>query len=183
MKKLTRLSGGLLLILLFTFSWCNNTSTYPPEPQIDFQQISVKDSTDELGNTVRVFSIYFNILDGDGDFGITENDTLVNYYGDSTYANNFFVTLYYKDDDGNPQPYPVALDLNGAVPYTPPVGVNQYYKALIIYDLPIPKLPETLKLSFYVIDRSLNKSNVQETPWISPDFTGVITDTVQVIHY
>jgi hypothetical protein len=171
------------IILITTFSWCNKTPQYPSQPQIDFKQISVKDSVDQLGNKMKIFSIYFDVLDGDGDFGITENDTLASFYGDTTYQNNFFATLYYKDKNGNPQPYPVALDLNGAIPYTPPVGVNNYYKATVIYDLLIPKISKTLKISFYVIDRHLHRSNTQQTPWIEPDFRGTLVDTVQAIKY
>ncbi|MEA3451603.1 MAG: hypothetical protein U9Q83_06825, partial [Bacteroidota bacterium] len=79
--------------------------------------------------------------------------------------------------------YEIELSLNGAIPYTPPVGLNIYYKAMVIYDLELLKLPDSLKLKFYVIDRNLNESNEQETPWIAPDFLGTIADTITVIEY
>ncbi len=175
----------IIIILFFTtitgtFFTCKKQQIYPNKPKIDFQQIIVKDSVDLLNNKVRVFSIYFKIIDGDGDFGIKDKDSLVQFYKDSTYANNFFATLFYLKK-GVPTLYNMVLPLNGAIPYTPPVGLDKYFKALIIYNLSIPDIPDTLKLKFYVIDRHLNKSNEQETPWIPPDFSGTMADTVTVL--
>ncbi len=170
----------LLITVISSFSTCYEQKKYPIEPQIDFQQIVVFDSTDQIGNKVKYYVLYFEILDGDWDFGITEDDTLVEHYGDSTYANNFFAKLYYLDN-GVEQEYPMLLDIVGAIPYADPVGLNNYYKAQIIYYMTMPYLPDTIKLKFYVIDRNLHQSNEQETPWIEPNFTGVKIDTVTLI--
>ena len=161
---------------------CEKQPVYPNEPQIDYLQITIKDTVDILGNEIKLFSIFFNVLDGDGNFGIKTEDTLIDYYGDSLYANNFFATLYYLDN-GVQTEYDIELSLNGAIPYTPPVGLNIYYKAMVIYDLSLPKLTDSLKLKFYIIDRNTNESNKQETQWIAPDFLGTMVDTVTVIEY
>ena len=180
MKILKNIKYAIFLIIIFLWTECKEPQTYPSEPQIDLQQIVVSDTTDELGNNIKNFGIYFEVLDGDGDFGVKQEDTLVDHFGDSLYLNNFFVDLY-RLKNGQEELYPLQLDLNGAIPYTEPVGVNIYYKALVIWDLSIPKLPDTLKVKFYVIDRAGHQSNYQETPWIAPDFRGVIVDTVKVI--
>jgi len=171
----------LLIFLSSLFATCKKPVVYPKEPKIDFLQIIVKDTTDGLGNTIKNFSIYFKVFDGDGDFGIMDNDTLVEHYGDSIYKNNFFITLYYQGTQGDTLVYPLEMDLNGAIPWSEPVGINQYYKATVIWDLQVPKLPQTLLLKFYVIDRHLNKSNEQQTPWIEQDFRGVMVDTTVII--
>jgi len=168
------------IIIGISLSKCTKPPVYPPEPKIDFIQVTIKDTSDLLGNKVKNYSIYFKIFDGDGDFGIKEEDTLIQHYKDSLYANNFFATLYYLKNNV-PTPYNVQLALNGAIPYTPPVGLNVYFKALVVYDLPIQKLPDTLQLKFYIIDRKGNESNVQETQWINPDYYGTLVDTVTVI--
>ena len=180
MTKATIIISSLFTILISSFFTCKKQQLYPSTPKIDFQQVIVKDSTDLLNNKVKIFSIYFKIIDGDGDFVIKDQDSLVQYYGDSTYANNFFATLYYLDQ-GVSTPYKMVLPLNGAIPYTPPVGLNKYFKALIIYNLSMPNIPDTLKIKFYVIDRHLHKSNEQQTQWIPPDFTGTLIDTVNVL--
>lgn len=169
-----------LIIIAISFSNCVNPLVYPPEPKIDIIQVTIKDTVDGLDNKVKIYSIYFKIFDGDGDFGIKDEDTLIQHYNDSLYANNFFATLYHLKN-GVPTQYDIELPLVGAVPYTPPVGLNVYFKALIIYDLQIYSLPDTLKLKFHIIDRHLNESNEQETPWITPDYYGTLLDTVTVI--
>jgi hypothetical protein len=181
MIKITKILAFILFIIVtISFSKCYNQEKYPVEPQIDIKQVIVTDSVDQMGNAMKSYTIFFKILDGDWDFGLTENDTLYQHYGDSTYLNNFFAKLYYLNN-GNEQEYPMPLDFTGAIPYVDPVGLNNYYKAMIIYNLQMPRLGDTLKLKFYVIDRSLNKSNEQETPWIEPDFTGIKIDTVTII--
>ena len=180
MREIQKFTYLFFFIILFLLTECHDPVTYPSEPQIDLQQIVVNDTTDDLGNNIKNLAIYFEVLDGDGDFGVKQDDTLVQHFGDSLYLNNFFVDLY-RLKNGQEELYPLQLDLNGAIPYTEPVGVNIYYKALVIWNLSIPKLPDTLKVKFYVIDRAGHKSNYQETPWIDPDFRGIIVDTVKII--
>ncbi len=171
----------LLIAVLSFFTQCYKQKKYPPEPKIDFRQVFVYDTTDQLGNKIYLYSIYFKILDGDGNFGLTEDDTLEDFYGDSLYRYNFFAQLYYLQN-GQILEFPVELSFNSAIPYVAPVGLNNYYKAMIIYDFEIPfEIPNPIKLEFYIIDRALNESNKQSTPWIEPGFTGILADTNNLI--
>ncbi len=171
-----------IYIVIFLFSIitsCYEQQKYPPEPRIDFRMIVVEDTINpDLGNKEFIHSIYFKIIDGDNNFGV---DTTEEYYDDSLYKENIFIDIYYQEN-GNIYPFPISFDANGLVPAVPPVGLNDYFKALIIYDITIT-IPYTfpVRYEFYVIDRDFNKSNVQVTPWIYPDFTGVITDTNNLI--
>ena len=179
MKKLKYILSFALILMIFT--QCYKQKNYPPEPRIDFRQVFVSDTTDQLGNSIYLYSVYFKILDGDGNFGLHEDDTLDEFYGDSLYVNNFFANLYYLDN-GQIIEFPVELSFNSMIPYVAPVGLNDYYKAMIIYDFEIPfEIPYPIKFEFYVIDRALNESNIQATPWIESGFIGLLVDTNNLI--
>ena len=179
MKKIKYILSIAFIIIVFT--QCYKQRNYPPEPKIDFRQVFVFDTTDQLGNKIYLYSVYFKILDGDGNFGLHEEDTLDEFYEDTTYIYNFFAELFYLEN-GEIHEFPVELSFNSSIPYVEPVGLNDYYKALIIYDFEIPfEIPNPIKLEFYIIDRALNKSNTQSTPWIEPGFIGVLADTNNLI--
>jgi len=180
MKKNIFKISILLLGLLLLFS-CYKQDEYPIIPQIDFTQVVIKDTVDELLNQKLVHYIYFKVLDGDGNFGLKKDDTIIDFYGDSLYANNFFATLYYLYN-GQVLEYPMQLKLFSRIPYSNPISVTKYYKSLVIFKSENASfIPYPIKYSFYVIDRDLNKSNVQSTPWIYPNASGILTDSTIII--
>lgn len=161
-------------------SSCFQQPNYDPEPIIDFRHVEVKDTIDELGNIVKLNAIAFKIIDGDGNFGI---DTLADYYTDSSLMVNFYCKMFYVKN-GNIYEYelPGKGNFNGKIPYVPPIGLNDYYKATIIYDVKDPlNIQYPIRFEFYVIDNAFNESNVQVTPWIAPDFRGIMADTNNLI--
>ncbi|MBN2892858.1 MAG: hypothetical protein JXL97_13405 [Bacteroidales bacterium] len=171
----------LFIFAIMLFTNCYKQPVYPPEPKIDFRQIVVIDSVEpDLGNVVHYYNIYFKIVDGDGNFGVnTDSKDFV----DSLAEENFFIDLYYLDN-GNIFLYefPEDINLNGIIPYVDPVGLNDYYKALVICNLEVPiTLPYPVKFEFYVEDNDKNRSNTQSTPWIEPGFTGALVDTNNII--
>ena len=177
MKKTTLFLSLITIILLF--SQCYKQKEYSPVPKIDFRQIVVTDSVEpQLGNLFYYYNIYFKIIDGDGNFGI---DSTADYYKDSLIIENFFAKMY-KLENGQVIEDSLKLDLTGLIPFVPPVGLNNYYKALIIFKLEVPTiLPYPVKFDFYVIDNKLNESNIQSTPWIPSGFTGVMVDSNNII--
>jgi len=179
MKKLYLISIALLLIILA----CEKPKHYPKEPQIDFSKIYIVDTLDLLGNPVKLHSFYFNVIDGDADFGLEEKDTLGVFDADSLYNNNLFISTY-SVTNGVLTKIETDFALSFRVPKTNIVDLNNYFKAEVKVDLSYPldiynSLPnlDTIVYSFYVVDKSFNLSNVENSLKISRTDYGFIIDT------
>jgi len=84
----------LFFLLILITGWaCNRNITYPPEPQVSYRHFSLFDSVGPLGNEVLVGALVFYFIDGDGDLGLPELDTI--QPGDTSNSNLFF-TLYFS---------------------------------------------------------------------------------------
>lgn len=167
----------LSLLSISILTACSKPKTYPPEPQIQFEQVQLKDSVDMLGNTNKVYKLKFGIVDGDGDIGLKEDDTTGIYAPDSIYSNNLFTTLY-EIVNGDTLKVDSAKQRNFRVPYVQPEGQNKTLIADIIVNINFSfdgdgNLPyDSIYFDFYIIDRELNKSNFQTTPVLKLDTTG-----------
>jgi len=153
-----------LLIIIFEgigFQRCNiDTKTYPDIPSIEFKEVKTQLITDELDNQIKRVTLTFYLIDGDGDMGLNQEDTLPPYVDEYRY--NFFPTLYiYKNNE-----FVVDTSItvsNYRIPYVGNPGQDPTLKADIIvdFDYNTSLLPyDTVFYSFFVCDRSLNKSNV-----------------------
>ncbi len=185
MRKFLLYIGLVLLIL--SVSSCRHHFNYPPEPVIDFQFVLVKDTVEnnELANRVVLYQIVFKAFDGDNNLGLSDNDTTGDYSMGSEYHNNLFISILNKHN-GRFDTVDLPLSLSYRIPHADVVNIYNYYKATIIVDLTfdpsvIQNMLDTFKFSFYVLDRDLNKSNVQETPELTVQFRGLAQDTVTVI--
>lgn len=177
MKKI--IPHTILSIIIFSsiINSCYKPITYSTIPLIDFKKIEITDSTDALGNKLPMIKLFFKILDGDGNFGFKEDSII---YDGKTIKHNFFCKMYELKDNIEIE-YPIET-LNGKTPWVAPIGLNPYYKATIIYHLPLYyKSTYQIRFKFYVIDNKNNKSNIQTTMWIKPDFSGTLTDTINFI--
>ncbi len=197
MKNLFFISLALF-ILLFA---CQKPAKYPNEPQIDYQKIVISDTIDTLGTEVISYDLIFNALDGDSNLGLKQSETTGVFSPDSMYHNNAYVVLYkkvngeflegitYTSPQGNVQTD--TLLYSQRIPYTDPVGLNDYFKAEIKINMQIEKIGlselfydiDTMKFVFYVIDKDFNKSNIQETQEIVRGYRGTLIDTDTVIIY
>ncbi len=174
-------------ILLFVFViallsvGCEKEHNYAPTPKIDLKYVEVKDSIEpDLGVVEKYYLVTFKIVDGDGNFGIDTNHTS---YKDSVLRINYFAKMYFNDN-GNIYEFelPEEMNLDGMIPFVPPVGLNKYYRATIIREFSIPiQIDKPIRFEFFVIDNEKNESNKQITPWIMPDFTGILLDTNELI--
>ncbi len=152
-------------LLLLTMIWaCRRTVSYPPEPQITFRDFSVFDSVDPLGNQGLVGALVFSFIDGDGDLGLQELDSVTP--GDTTNSNLFF-TLYHMKEGGmvEADEDEIKTPLNYRIPYIPMKGRDKTMKGEIqvlffYWDFPF----DTIQYSFHVVDRAGNKSNTEQTP-------------------
>lgn len=159
-KVFLYLISGLLLVSIF-FS-CKEIQQYSEVPEIHFTSYSAKDSVDPLGNQVLFVKLIFSVVDGDGDIGLLDSDTLPPY--DSIYQYNFFSTWLSK----NNSMWTVQGERNYRIPFVP-VDNHKAYKAEIQIDYnhyPATFQGDSIRYEFYIIDKALNQSNIEESPAI-----------------
>ena len=167
----------LLFFLIGILTACPEPKKYPDEPQIQFEQVQLKDSLDLLGNTNKFYKLKFDIIDGDGDIGLKESDSTGINDPDSLYSNNLFTTLY-EIVNGDSIKIDSSKQRNFRVPYVEPQGQNKTLIADIIIDIIFSydgdgNLPyDSIYFNFYIVDRKLNKSNIQSTPVLKLDSAG-----------
>jgi len=109
----------------------------------------------------EIYSIFGS--DGDGDIGLEEHQT------DPPYDANLYVFQY-----GVHKGFQIFIDtLSFRIPYVTPEGQNKSLKGEIdvdldiIYILPPFDTIDTVKYEIYLLDRSLNQSNIITSEEIS----------------
>ncbi|MBC8489685.1 MAG: hypothetical protein H8D45_27005 [Bacteroidetes bacterium] len=161
----------ILLIIAGVVYSCKKMEEYPVIPAIEYEDF-IKLYNPSQGIFDRgVFKISFT--DGDGDIGLTQNDTL------PPYEYNLFITYYeiqygdtvevvltkYNHETGQYD----TLTFNGRIPILTPQGSNKSIKGeiedtLFIYNYSSDF--DTIMYDAYIVDRALHKSNVVQTPLI-----------------
>ena len=156
-----KIAPVLMLIAVILSGGCRKIEHLSPIPSISYDNFTIFDTTDILGNTLKGGKLNFYFEDGDGDVGLrspTDTET------DST---NLFFTLYRKTDGvmepaetGDPL-YPSAY----RIPYMERLGQNKILKGTItvtfLYLFYNPD--DTIMYDFYIKDRALHESNVAST--------------------
>lgn len=153
-----------MLIMSMLMS-CTKIKSYPNTPKVHFESYTTNRFIDSLDNDVKLAEIIFSVVDGDGDIGLRQSDTLDPYVGE--YKNNFFSSLYIKSNGKYIEVENISLS-NYTIPYIEPQGQNKTLKAdvkvkfmytnndtLFNYD--------TLMYKYYIVDRALNQSNIDST--------------------
>ena len=165
MKVFVKIPILIITVLLSSLS-CKKIESLPEIPSISFKSFILIDTIDALGNEGKIGELIFDFEDGDGDIGLTQPDSLS---VDSTNFNLFF-TLFGKIDGEFIEVSENDLEtpLNYRVPYIEKEGQNKAIKGEIQVDF-IYLLFEydTIKYSFFIVDRALHKSNVETTPEIT----------------
>lgn len=157
------LTGTLALAGVLAMGGCLKPEEYPVEPVIEFQKFEI------LGDSARVI---FKFTDGDGDIGLSDNETSPPYDTSSIFYNNVFVR-YYEKVNGTFQP---GVNSEGQpVVFTyrtrrlTPTGKNKALKGtMIIYLVPFYYNPfspdnDTLRYDIQIADRELHLSNVVQS--------------------
>lgn len=184
MKRISYKYAGLFLILAL-FAGCMKEPVYPNEPQIEFNSIHSEIVKNSLGNVLPRIFIKLNFKDGDGNLGLNTsdlanapfNDTVNVVNGvkiiDRTKARNYFVKAFFKK--GNQfVPYPNLVSKEGYrfLRLDPDnkkhslEGELDYYLDVVFpidIDFPEYESGDSVKFEIYVVDRSLNKSNIIQT--------------------
>ena len=165
MKSFSKILIITIIVLLSGLS-CQKIESLPEIPSISFKSFMLIDTIDALGNEGKIGELIFDFEDGDGDIGLTQPDSLS---ADSTNFNLFF-TMFSKIDGEFIEVSENDLEapLNYRIPYIKKEGQNKALKGEIKVDF-IYLLFEydTFKYSFFIVDRALNKSNVETTPEIA----------------
>lgn len=139
----------------------------PAVPNIEFNNFTIFDTTDILGNKSKGGRLRFHFEDGDGDLGLNApSDGMV----DST---NLFFTLFRKKG-GVMLPTPDNDPLKPSscrIPFMERLGQNKILKGTIsvtfVYTFYEPKDSNIIRYDFYIKDRALNESNVVSTTEIA----------------
>lgn len=145
------------LISIFLLSSCSNKLEYSDIPEIEFKDFLLSYYEDALNNKTYLGILKFNVVDGDGDIGYYDRDTIYNYDTSKVY-----LTLYRKcgneyveKEDSLPYEY--------QIPYITPAGKSKSIKAEIVIEIFFPEPLDTMKFDFFIVDRAMNKSNVSST--------------------
>lgn len=161
------------VIVLLAWS-CKKLDKYPPEPRIDYLGMDLiynyNDSIFDRG------ILRFSFTDGDGDLGLSKSDTLPPFHFGGKYYFNLIIT-YFEIRDGVITEVPLTfynpntqefdtISLSARLPNLTPDGLNksisgEIYDTLFIYNY--NSRYDSILFEAYVIDRSLNESNVIRT--------------------
>jgi hypothetical protein len=158
-----------LILIVVVLSACKKPVRYSDIPKIEF--ISINKYQDEMIKDGAMLT--FSFQDGNGDIGLNNNDTFPPFNPKSTYYYNFFCDYYEKQNgvfkkidsievNGKMLPF----NLNARIPrlsYLPEESINGeiYLIMPFYYDTSSP-YNDTIGLTFYIVDRKLNKSNMEE---------------------
>lgn len=157
----------LLLLLSILFS-CKKPEKYAIIPKISFIDIPIKDTVDKFENPIRRCVLTFSLIDGDGDIGFEETDTIAPYQINGAYYHNLIVNMY-KFIDGNILPVDTSelkAPFRFRTMHIEPVGKIKTLKCTfyINLDFDIPSSWDSVRFDFYMFDRALHRSNIASTP-------------------
>lgn len=155
----------LLLAVFVLASACKKIESYPDEPSLSFKELIVKDSVDILNNPVKYVKLTFTLIDGNGDVGLDNSDTLGPFHLDSAFYYNLIVREHEKIGNDFIEVTDVEFPRNYRVPNLTPTGQNKTLIADISVEIEyrysdVNPLPfNNFKYFYYLYDRELNKSN------------------------
>ncbi len=145
---------------------CHKVKTYSDIPEVHFKSYTTDRFIEPvLQNEVKSVELVFTFVDGDGDIGLKQSDTISPYVDE--YKNNFFPTLYVKDN-GKYKEVENILVSNYTIPYIEPQGQNKTLKADVKVKFEYTKNDtlfnyDTLMYKYYILDRALHQSNIDST--------------------
>jgi len=146
----------IALMPMAIFIGCHKKEQYPIEPVLEYISYYGTDTTDLNSNAIHKGLLTLGFTDGDGDIG------LYDYEIDPPYSANMYIFQY-----GIHKGAPIFIDtLSFRIPYLTPQGQDKSLKGEIdldldiIYVLPPFDSIDTVKYELYLLDRSLNQSNI-----------------------
>lgn len=158
MKQLNYIYALLILVGIIA---CEDIEKYSEIPEVSFKEFRYSDTT-----------LVFEFIDGDGDLGLEQFDTVEPFNSGGKYYFNIFID-YYAYENAKPDKiefeYPTNLRFR-TIPE--PEGNNKTLKGDmevdLQYSLPL-ELPDTFYIKFQLVDRALHESNVDSSIFLLPD--------------
>ena len=175
------------IIMIVFVCACKKPVRYSDIPEIKFIGFEKKPKEYIIVGGVPVKELNRGILtfyfqDGDGDIGINKWETYPPFDSSSVYYHNFFCDYYEKrhgvfvkiDSVKNKQGVMTPFHHNARIPRLSDLSKESingeiaitmepnYYDVASLYN-------DTILLKFYIVDRKLNKSNVEEVVVIRKD--------------
>ncbi len=155
----------LILFISLSLLSCEKTEEYSVTPEIKYVKTTISTGTDQLGNTSKILEVQFSFVDGDGDLGLTQADTNGVFAPGEDYYYNLKFQLLEKING--------QFILNESEKHNfrfQNISKQQTNNKVLKGDM-ITKLylstennyADTIKLSFFIYDRALNKSNIEES--------------------
>ena len=136
---------------------------------LTFKSVIVIDSTDILDNPIKYVKLVFEVIDGDGDIGLDDQDTTGPFHRDSQYYYNLFIKEYEKVGENYIEVPENNFPRNYRIPNLSPEGQNKTLKAEISVEMEYrfsdsnPLEFSEFKYFYHLVDRALNKSNEDTT--------------------
>lgn len=164
MKHQLILLSIISISAILFFTQCKKPEKVSEIPQIKFVDVPVKDTLDSLGNHVRRATLIFTLIDGNGDIGLQDYDTVSPYNPESKYYNNLFIDLY-KKVQGQEVLIPLATPFYFRTKYIQPQGINKVLQCTlkVNMDFYIPVNIDSCDFVFYMYDRALHQSNIESS--------------------
>jgi hypothetical protein len=169
MKIRTYIKVLLSISLILAIASCDEIQKYPIEPVIEYKSFNLYSTTDLLGNTILLGKLEIDFTDGDGDIGLLQPDSSAVV---DSLKFNLMMTMFAMqqgefveiDDENSLQ--------NFRIPYIERTGQNKTLSGTIIVDIEYKTIQyDTIYYTFYILDRSFHRSNVDTTDVLV--FTGI----------
>lgn len=165
LRSAAKVAGGLALVAV-ALSGCLKTEEFPVEPSIAFKS---------FGQFPDSASLIITFTDGDGDIGLSQDQTDPPFDTSSVYYYNFYMDYYRKE--AGAWVYKGAI--GNRIPVITPSGQNKALEGEIarrIETVQIPGFPQpwygglddaeqgdTIRFDARIIDRALHTSNTVST--------------------
>ena len=85
----------IMLVLAIAFSSCKKPKTYSPEPSITFKDLVKNTNSQGLDESA---DLTISFVDGDGDIGLAESDTMPPFNPESVYYYDFYISFFKKNN-------------------------------------------------------------------------------------
>jgi hypothetical protein len=160
MKKLTYIMIAGMMVL----SGCPVPEVLPDVPRVEFKSFILTEKSNPLGSTILTGELVFDFEDGDGDIGFESySDSLTR---PDTLKYNLFLTLHEKVN-GKYREIDISELKSKPFYRIPPLdreGQNKTLRGEIQVDIEYYTIDyDTLKYSFFIMDRAFHRSNVDTT--------------------
>ncbi len=166
MNKFSKITLLIIFSFLFLLNSCYKAEEYPIEPHIEF--VSFLTYANGTGEEFGSFKISFT--DGDGDIGLSEEDTIYPYESGTKYYYNFFLDFYIKEN-GSFVPYEFPdtnFTYNSRIPLILNTEEPKAIRGEIDIEINISIIKavlggDTIMMEASIADRALHKSNTVQS--------------------